>query len=337
MMANTTNGKNNSLFYNPELKNAFLSTISNEGTIKAYARIFGITAKYEEALDKDLNQFSLEEIEKILYDFKANNRHTIETYGRVISSYLNWCVEENVVEHNPMAELTSEDFDKYVVDENVYFSEQQLRKYEDQCVNYQDAVVLRLLFEGVGGKQVSEIRNLKVNDVDFENNTLHLVNSFQVDKKGLPVKFTERVIKVEDRTMYLIKGAIEQTTYTKRNGYMDRSADNVREFTDLVQNEYVIRASITKNSDYINVPVDKHVIYRRVQIIQETLGIKELTPKIIQRSGMLYQASKLIGDGDKVTLEDLKIIADRFGINSYHNLKSFLTIENVRKLYPKKN
>lgn len=330
-----TNEKNNPLsMFNAEVKNDFLKTITNEGTAKYYARIFTITSKYEEALGKDLSRFSLKEIEKILYDFQARNRHTVETYGRVISSYLNWCIQQGITDENPLSELTSDDFDKYVINKENYLTEKQLRRYEDLCANYQDAVILRLLFVGVGGREFSEISNLKIDDVNFEDNTLHLVNSLKVDDRGFPTKFTERIIKVDDRTMYLIKGAIEQKTYIKRNGFMSREAENVREFTDLVENDYVVRASVTKN-EHIYSPVDKHVIYRRLSTLEKTLGIEGLTSKLIQRSGMIYYANQLIGDANEITLEDLKIVADRFNLKSYFNLKSFLTIENIRKTYPK--
>lgn len=327
-----TNEKNNSIF-NEEVKNAFLETITNEGTAKYYARIFGITSTYEEDLGKDLNQFSLEELEKIFYDFEANNRHTVESYGRIISSYLNWCVQQDITEENPLSKLTSDDFDKYVSDQEVYMSEKQLRRYEDLCTNYQDAVILRLLFEGVSGKGCSEINNLKISDVDFENNSLHLINSLKVDEKGYPLKYTERIIKVSDRAMELIRGAINQKTYTKRNGFMSTNAPNVRDFHDLVENGYVVRASITKNDEDLNRPVDKFVVYRRISTIAETLNI-ELTAKIIQRSGMIFEAFKLVQSGE-VTLEDLKIVANRFNLKTHFNLKSFLTAKNIRKIYPK--
>lgn len=320
-------------FFNSEVKQAFLNTLSNENTIRNYSRIFYITAEYEETLGKDINQFTLEEIEPILYSFEANNRHTIETYGRIISSYLNWCVQNGIVKNNPLSALTSDDFDKYVINDDVYFSEQQLRLYEDSCVNYQDAVILRLLFMGVGGKQLSEIRNLKRSDVDFQHNMLYLTNSLQEDEDGFPTKYTERTLKVDERTMYLIQKAMNEKTYTKRN--FDTLPSHVREYTDLIENEYVVRASITRIRN-VNAPVDKNVIHRRVRIVAETMNLKALTPKIIQRCGMLYELSNIVGNGDEVTLDDIKIVAKRFDIKSYHNLKSFLTIENVRKHYPKR-
>ncbi|MXQ55000.1 site-specific integrase [Shimazuella alba] len=325
----------NSYIFNENVKNEFLKTITNEKTAHNYNRIFVVTHKYEEDLGKDLNRFSLEQLEKILYDFEANNRHTIESYARIISSYLNWCVQQGILKNNPLSKLTSSDFDKYVSDQEVFLSEKQLRRYEDQCTNYQDAVIFRLLFEGLSGNQHSEICNLKGSDVDFENNSLHLINSLKVDEKGFPLKFTERTIKVSDRAMELVRGAIDQKTYVKRNGLMSTAASNVRDFHDLVENQYVVKAAVTRNKEEVNVPTDRYVIFRRIRLITQILGVEHVNAKIIQRSGMLYLANQLVQDGEEITIDDLKIVANRYNLKTYFNLKSFLTLENIRKVYPK--
>lgn len=332
-----TNIKNNPLF-NPSRKNEFLEdSIANkvitEETSKSYARIFGITANIESALDKDISEFSFEEVETVLRNFKSNNRNTIESYGRIISSYLNWCMDKGYVNKNVLKNLKPNDFENYLTNTEIYTPENKLRRYEDGCTNFQDAIILRLLFIGVGGKQMSEIRNLKVTDIDWDKKQLRLVNTLKYDKNGISEKFTERFLSFDDRTEYLLRGAIEQKTYTKRNGQMVEGADNVREFTDLVQNDYVVRASITKTENW-NRPVDKFVIYRRISVISETLRIDDLTAKFIQRSGMIYFAKNLIQGHNKLSLDDMKIVADRFNMKSYHNLKGFLNIENIEKTYP---
>jgi integrase len=335
---NAINEKNNSLIYNETMKYDFLRNMIDSKTIteetsKNYLRIFGITSSKEKALNKDLNQFTLEELETILYAFKAKTRNTIETYARIISSYLNWSVQHNKSMHNPLAELKPDDFEKYITNEEQYFTEKQLRRWEDRCTNYQDAVIIRLLFMGVSGKQMSEIRNLKKKDVDIDNRRLRLINTLQADKKGVPIKFTERYLDIDERTLELIEGAMGENIYAKRNGEMEQ-IDNIRPYTDLVQNDYVVRASITKTENW-NTPVDKFVIYRRIDSIANSLGIEDLTAKFIQRSGMIYHARKLVQDNN-FSLDDLKIVADRFNIKSYHNLKGFLTIDNILKTYPQK-
>lgn len=335
-----TNDTNNSLF-NTNDKREFLedmirSKAITEDTSKSYLRIFGLTSPYEEILEKDLNKFSIDELEKILFGFKANNRNTVESYARIISSYLNWSVQQGIISENPLAELKPNDFNKYLTNEETYLTDRQLRRYEDRCENYQDAVILRLLFIGVGGKQMSEIRNLKKSDIDRKNKRIRLVNTLQSDKHGNPIKFTERYIDVDDeRTFDLIDGAIRVKTYLKRNGEVaegntSRSIGNL----ELVENNYIVRSSVTKTENFDN-PVDKFVIYRRVQTLSEVFGIEELTSKLIQRSGMIKLGRDLIKDNE-LSLDDMKIVADRFNIKSYHNLKGFLTIENIMKTYPKR-
>lgn len=339
MEQHVTNEKDNYLF-NPERKDLFIRDMIlngsiSESTSKSYERILLYSSKIEHALDKDLSDFTLEEIEKVLFDFNANNRNTVESYSRILSSYLNWCVDNGISRYNPLQELKPDDFVKYLTDKEVYFTNNQLKRWEDHLENFQDAVIIRLLFIGVGGKQLSEIRNLKMQDVDRKNKMLKLTNTLKYDEDGLPIKFTERYLDVEDeRTFDLIEGAINTKKYVKRNGEVSEGGESRSiGMLELVENDYVVRSSITKTENY-NYPVDKFVIYRRLSMISEVFGINDFTAKLIQRSGMIYYANSIM-QNDNLTLDDMKIVADRFNIKSYHNLKGFLTAENVRKTYKK--
>lgn len=341
IMANTNNNALNntneekSLYAKSTKEKFFYDMIHtgaiSEDTARNYERILKETAKYERVSKRDLNKFGLKQIEKILYDFKANNLNTIEAYARIISSYLNWSVKQGLSTKNPLEKFKPNDFMKYLTNEEVYFTSKQLERYEDNCENYQDSVILRLLYVGVGGKQMSEIRNLTKKDIDWENKTLRLTNSLKEDENGFPVKKSIRYLEVDDRTLELIDGALKQTIYKKKNGQM-KDNPHVRDYADLVHNDYVVRASIT-STDASNKPADKFVIYRRIDVIAEAFKIEKLTAKFIQRSGMMYQANKLIGDGE-LTLDDLKIVAEIYGLKSYHNLKGVLSLENIRKTYP---
>ncbi|MFS0905704.1 hypothetical protein AB3N02_21910 [Priestia aryabhattai] len=339
MVATMTNERNNSLF-DEDVKREYLEEMVRNGAISeatahSYERIFHVTFQQEDALGKDLNQFTLEEMETILHSFEANNRNTVESYARIISSYLNWSVNNDFTAVNVLAGLKPSDFEKYLVHKEEYFTEKQLTRWESRCANYQDIVINRLLYIGVGGKQMSEIRNLTIDDVDFKNRTLTLKNTLKEDKETkLPTKYSERLFRIDkddNITLEIIRKAFEQKKYIKKNGEMETNP-HMRDYTELVKNNYIVRASITRTSNW-NIPVDKYVIYRRIDLISESLGIKDFTAKFIQRSGMLHLASKLIGDGE-ISLDDLKIVAERYGIKSYHNLKGFLTTENIRKVYP---
>lgn len=321
-----TNETNNPLFYG-DLKEQYLSNIK-ETTRVSYERIFKMTKPFELILGKDIKDFNKEEIEKVLLSFQSNNRNTIESYARIISAYMNWAVENGKAKTNILKYYKPEDFEKFLTNDEEYISEKQLRRYEDSCENFQDAVILRLLFIGVGGRQMSEIRNLKKSDIDVENMRIKLTESLK-EEDGHPTRFTQRYMDIDERTLYLLNGAINQKMYTKRNGMMVET-DNVRPYTDLADNDYVVRPSITKLSEFFS-PVDKYVLYRRISTLAETLGIK-LTSKFIQRSGMIYYANKLIVN-EELSLNDIKVVANKFGVKSYHNLKGFLTVDNIRRIY----
>ena len=71
-------------------------------------------------------------------------------------------------------------------------------------------------------------------------------------------------------------------------------------------------------------------------MLSEVLGIENFTAKLIQRSGMIHYASTIM-QGEELSLDDLKMVADKYGVKSYHNLKGFLTAENILKTYPRYN
>ncbi len=329
---------NNSIF-NPEVKIQFLNEMHESGqisedTVRSYLRIFALIKKHEVALNRDIREFDFKALETVLDGFEAKHRNTVESYARIISSYLNWSVKQGYIEENNLAHLKPDDFVKYVVNTERYFTYKQLVRYEDDCVNYQDSVLIRMLFLGIGGKQLSEIRNLRKQDINWEAQTLLLRETLKAEKDGTPIKYSERTLHVEDDQLFkLLKGAIEKDIYYKKNGDME-FYENIRPYNDLAKSDYVIRPSITK-TDSAYRPVDKFVIYRRLDSVKKSLEIEQLTAKFIQRSGMIYFAKQLIGDGE-LTLDDLKIVAERFKIKSYHNLKGFLTMENILRTYPNK-
>lgn len=323
--------------YNADTKERFLVEMMDNGNISEqsavnYRRLFLSISDAELKLDKDVNLFTFEELEDVLISFNVATRNTAESYGRIISSYLNWSVKEGLCEENKLKKLKPDDFVAYINKDQEYISYKQLMQIEDMCVNYQDSVIIRLLFLGVGGKRVSEIRNLKKSDIDFYGKRLKLTESLKEDKEGYPIRSTERYMNVDDRTLAMLQKAINEKTYQKKNGDMD-FRDNIRPYTDLMDNEYVFRPSVTR-TEKSRAVVNKHVLYRRVQTIADFLGSHErFTPKYIQQCGQIYYANQII-QNDTVTLDDLKMVADQFNINSYHNFKGLLTIENIRAVYP---
>lgn len=76
-------------------------------------------------------------------------------------------------------------------------------------------MIIQLCFEGVTGHGVAELVNLQRENVDFEKKQLSLT-----DDDG-----PERILKVSEDCLNLVKGALEQTRYYRRNGEV---SDNIR-------------------------------------------------------------------------------------------------------------
>jgi integrase len=201
---------------------------------------------------------------------------------------------------------------------DLYLTEEKIQMIEDLCVNSQDAVIIRLIFEGVFGSACSELLNLKVNDVNFESNILHLT-----DEDG-----AKRVLLVSERCISLIQRAIEQKRYIKRTGNRNSK------YTDLIITERVIRMSKTRSNES-GLP-DKFLIYRRITNLSKLFDIPNLSPKMIQQSGMLYELKRLHDKFGALEEKHYDLIKNRFNIkkSTFNTMKSvFLNMDTVEKVY----
>jgi len=310
--------------YNEETKQRFLKTL-HPNTQMSYIRVLLAAKRTEEQLGKDLYDFNLNEIEYVLYDLAPTTVTSSEVSGRIITSYITWAIEQGLRSNNinPL-KLVSSDYFKKFVDPSIvtFLSEKELIQIEEGCVNAQDAAIFRLLFEGVGGTTYSEIRNLKREDIDEDNRILKLV-----DEDG-----KTRELQVEQRTIDLVLKAAKEEIYYKKNGEVEDESGRIRQYTDLVKNDYVFRPSITKVNS-ANMPIEGSVIYRRVSLIKDFFDIPYLTPKNVAKSGMLKMAKDFVESEGELKRHHYIAIAERFKVNNWYSLKKYITIENINRVY----
>jgi hypothetical protein len=311
-------------FYKNKIKLTFLHRYPNNTQIP-YARIFEKSKRYEEKYKKDLSEFTLSEIENVLNELKPLTESASHVNGRIITAYIDWCCSNELtsVKNNELKNKSVDYFKGFVDTElQLYFSDEVINKLSKDCNNPQDAVLLKMLFEGVQGISLSEIRNIKkihVKEAIENNNTITVYD----DDNG------KRKIKLEPSTIKLLKRAMEQNEYQKRNGKLDD--ESIGLITNLVDNDYVIRTSITK-TDFGNRPVDKMVIYRRIKTISEVLGYPHLTTKNIVRSGIIYEASKKMKNGE-LEKEDYLEICAKYNIENWYPVKKYCNPQIINKIY----
>lgn len=312
--------------YNEEIKEKFLSSY-DRGTQGAYRNILNKAEPEEIRLSTDLYDFSLEDIKRVLYNIAPQTINSSATAGSVILTYINWAITNGLRNSNinPLVGLDEEFYMQFVQNLKLYYSEDEIIWLEEHLVNYQDIVIIRLLFEGV---HTEELLNLTKHDVDFNDNILRLKNGDQV-----------RTLKVSDRALKFIKGAIEQEKYYFKNGMINEDAK--RSEGDLVQSEYVLRKSYTNVKDKVIDKVDYHIISHRLIVIKELFDYHILTPIKITQSGMIKMGKDLLLRDGKLGKGQYKEIAERFnryittdGYSRLSELKKIVNVDNIKELYP---
>ncbi len=316
--------------FEKETKEEFLGGYP-ETSRGAYKRIFLKSSDIEEMLSKDLYDFNFKEIENILYDLRPTSPAASESNARIITAYIDWAINKGLTVNtlNPLKIITeSKDFKKYVSSKlgEMFKTEKEIFSLVDFSIeNPQDKVCVLLPFFGVQGKGCAELLNLKKQDIDFENYTLHLI-----DEDG-----SERTLKIKhERVDYIfndiIKDALEVKEYYKRNKNMDRSRPNVRDYTDLVNNDYVVRTSNIRTENY-NSPALNSVVYRRIAFLGEEFGVP--TIKYLVRSGMLSMARKLWKRDGELENKQYDEIMKFYNYKNRNNLREFINVETIKEIY----
>lgn len=323
--------------YNKEIKDAFISRYP-EHTHNIYRRVFFYSSPIEHLYGIDLFEFNLKQIGDVLKSMNPSSLASVKSTVSVIKAYIDWAIHRRSNNINPL-DITDVTWEKQFVDT----TKKLLFNYDEiwggvikNCKNAQDSLIVALLFEGVGGREVFELRNLNIRDVNFEEGVLNLTN-----EKG-----EQRQIKVSSETLSLIRDAEIQTEYYKRNGEISPNSRNRKETSQLIETGYLIKPAKTK---VVHVEqVNTHVIYGRLSTLSEIFNIPNFSVKNIQRSGMLYMAKRILDrDGYFSNKEQYLEICEQFGVakidnNGYESynwfgMKNFINLDNIQQLYGAKN
>lgn len=312
-------------FYNSEVKLKFLNRYPNN-TQTPYARIFEYSKELENKYERDLSEFKISEIEMVLKKLNPLTESASHVNGRIITAYIDWCVEnhETNAKDNEL-KLKPVNYFNQFVDENIklFYSKKDIERILWDCINPQDAVIIACLFEGIQGKSLAEIRNIKKEHVEQAINNDNVIYVYDEDNR-------KRKVKLEDSTIKLLVDAGRKNEYYKKNNQIEN--ENVGTITNLVENDYVIRTSITR-TDFANRPADKMVIYRRVKIISDFLDDPCLTAKNIVRSGVIYEAHLKYLEKGNLTKEDYLEICAKYDIENWYPVKKYCNPEIIKSLY----
>lgn len=288
------NLKFNGDIYYKERKQEFFEQFK-ETTQNTLKSLFKKTYEYEYKLKKDLCEFNLDEIDQILIDSDNGSVRFISTTLAYIKNYIDWAIKNEYARqlNSPFQYINVAKYATKFEKEDSLLTLIEIEDIESRCINFQDSVIVRLLYEGVSGKEYSELINLSINDVNRQTRTLKLI-----DLDG-----SSRYIEVSEQCINLILEASKEVKYI-------RVGNNRNPFLNLLESDKVLKLSNTKTDDAV---ADANLIYRRIRSISEKLG-RKISPSLITQSGMLKLFYELTVISNMLPKEAIKVVYLRYNI-----------------------
>lgn len=284
--------------YNEQLKNDYICSCDTV-LPKSYLEVwFSRFAIKEQKLNKDLSEFSCEEILDFYKNLHTTSVLILENINSQMSKYTNWTgCQKNSYKELELSDLNSV-IDKDKINE-MFIQRKDLLSLCQQMMNPRDKMVILGLFEGVKGQNYCEFSCMKNEDFDYENRRIYL-------------RSTDRTINISDELAQYIQQTIETEVYfpiskskkanyefKKNSGYILKPFYNQTNFSSEYRRGRNIYLAITRNLKYFE--------------------IENLSAQSIFESGMIYylnqvavkyemSALDLLNDKDKC-----KCIIEQFG------------------------
>lgn len=312
--------------YNETVKREFLNQYEDE-TSSVYERVFKHSKGKEKSLSKDLYNFNEQEYEEFIKSLKPKTKESVRTYCNVLSTYVQYGIDKGLSYHitNPI-KRRQEYFYNFVEEKQLYFSYEEKESILMSLENEQDQFIIEALFNGIEGKQVSELVNLKISDLSEKDGKYYF--------KLTNIDGSQRILEVSRKTYNLAKYANSQQQYYKKNGQIGEH-ERISAISELDNSDYIIKKANTNlNGESKGNP---YLIYNRLDSIKSLDEFKEykdvLSTKNIVRSGMLYYAKLLYERDGQFTTKQVKEVCERFNVNYRWSMKDFLNLDKIVEFY----
>jgi hypothetical protein len=329
--------------YNEEVKNRFLNEYDNEGTQATIKSIFTKTASTENTLNKDLYNFSLDDISNVFPNLEPKVPSTAHSKGRFIRLYISWAIKNGYRDDNlnPLNGIEKDFFAKFVdKTKKIHFNYDELFEpvegIIDNLRNAQDQAFVSLMFEGVMGQSFVELQLLHYNHINWNTNEIQIH-----DDNGY-----NRTITVSNQVMKYVENAYKQTNY-----YTYVPAEDEFNERELMRTNFIFRNTKSPRVKEGEIPVSQAVFYNRMKNIKAEADLDFITPNGIKQSGMIFESVKLIkekiarGEEAKINYKDVwKPVGEKFNYATFENtndeiyfnsnlMKEFISAQNIKSLY----
>lgn len=246
--------------FDKEQKEAFIKEYLKSKVVaktSLYA-VFRKTEPFEEKLNKDVSQFTREEILDMFAQFRAKSVNSLLNYAIILKHYSRLMRGENEYESITKADVVD------LIDKsgNILLSREELDDIEAQLLNWSDKTIVELLWEGISGKNMIDIYSVSEECIQGDMLCVNGKEFYMTNrlKELLPKAFAETEIMSYGNTMRIVEVEGKGRLYKERANTRGIDSDDQK----------------------------FRYFYRRIQIFREYLDIPGLTMKNLSASGMFY-------------------------------------------------
>lgn len=296
--------------YNQEQKESFIEDYMRSRIIQktTLTGLFNKIEAYEEQNNKDVCLFNKDEAINMYIELKSRSVYTLSNNNSILKAYCAWQNHYNKLNIQPVYEHITIDDLRPCVDTKAskVLSREEILEIEEQLLNITDAAIIECLFEGIAGPSMRDITSLCRDMLDIESKCLVFSDGRVID---ISEKLCELLDQAFDEEKYVCYGETLRVKKLIGIGKLFKDRDNAH----------------AADSD------DKRfrAVYRKIQVIRDYVGIKELTMKGIAAAGFLHYLRMYLNESDLPLRSFLqtnqgKQLMDRYGYESEYRIDNII-------------
>lgn len=223
---------------------------------------------------KEIKCLQSEELKEfVVATFKTINRSAYYNSVRVLNDILEENGSKVVIDSKELVDECT------MVRDEQYFTLKEIRDVCNTLMNFQDKLIVYMLFNGIMGKSYKDILQMKVD---------------QISEDYTYININGQKFMCDQYMQYLLRGCVKQRTYVKfvRNSEDMLSPDT---FDFNMSSPYLIKVKPSKrNSDGLN-PMGSSALQRKLTKLQDIFAEYNQGEKLILsglslvKSGIMYQ------------------------------------------------
>ena len=192
---------------NKSVLNSFIAAKAiekkSDGTLSLYKLIL---TNFFDTVQKNYKEITTNDIRVYLYNYQQERNVknvTLDTMRRIINSFYDWCLEEDLLTHNPVKNIKPIKSDSII---HKPLEQLDLEYMRQACKNPREKAIIDFLYST--GCRVSELCNAKLEDLDWDTKSILIEHG-----KGMKSRWVYLNAEAEVSLRYYLKTRKIKSSY----------------------------------------------------------------------------------------------------------------------------